>query len=323
MTVKELRQGLRRGMFVYPFIGIHLLAVLAMWAEFHMQEVERSTGDFPFLMDLSLFMPGISGPFWAVTGAVCLLFMPLGGLVLMGQELEKGNHELLLMTPLSRWKVVGGKFFALWGLCLLTFSSLLPYLIARYLIGGIDVGRNIAMALMVVLCSAMMAAGTIGASSFRGIAARIVILLLFQGSILFSLSVVATAASFVTKGGGGILSNLNALAGALCYIVLGLSLARSRIRLVVHQYELKPSWLMIGLLIFTPFVALMSSFMTLGTAGGVGLIGMGLVGWFSDRSPKAPKSIQAPAPNIPGAPSPVPGGIPPPLPAPGSKGKTD
>ena len=138
---------------------------------------------------------------------------------------------------------------------------------------------------------------------------------------MFSLSVVATAASFVTKG--GILSNLNALAGALCYIVLGLSLARSRIRLVVHQYELKPSWMMIGILIITPFVALMSSFMTLGTAGGVGLIGMGLVGWFSDRSPKAPKSIQAPAPNIPGAPPPVPGGIPPPLPAPGSKGKTD
>ena len=30
MTVKELRQGLRRGMFVYPFLGIHLLAVVAM-----------------------------------------------------------------------------------------------------------------------------------------------------------------------------------------------------------------------------------------------------------------------------------------------------
>ena len=25
-----LRQGLRRGMFVYPFLGIHLLAVVAM-----------------------------------------------------------------------------------------------------------------------------------------------------------------------------------------------------------------------------------------------------------------------------------------------------
>ena len=32
MTVKELRQGLRRGMFIYPFIGIHLLAVVAIAA---------------------------------------------------------------------------------------------------------------------------------------------------------------------------------------------------------------------------------------------------------------------------------------------------
>jgi hypothetical protein len=32
MTVKELRQGLRRGLFIYPFIGIHVLAVVAMAA---------------------------------------------------------------------------------------------------------------------------------------------------------------------------------------------------------------------------------------------------------------------------------------------------
>ncbi|MEE3180069.1 MAG: hypothetical protein VX317_10330, partial [Verrucomicrobiota bacterium] len=58
-------------------------------------------------------------------------------------------------------------------------------------------------------------------------------------------------------------------------------------------------------------------------AGGVGLIGMGLLGWFADRSPKAPKWVQAPAANIPGMapPTGVPGsqppaptGDPPPLP---------
>ena len=43
MTVKELRQGLRRGIFIYPFIGIHLLAIVAMVAEFQMKEVERYT----------------------------------------------------------------------------------------------------------------------------------------------------------------------------------------------------------------------------------------------------------------------------------------
>ena len=326
MTVKELRQGLRRGMFIYPFIGIHLLAVVAMVAEFKMPEVEEFT-DFAGVLNLLLFLPGemFSGVFWAVTGAVCLFFMPLGGLALMGQEMEEGNHELLLMTPLSRWKVVRGKFLALWGLCLLTFSSLLPYLIARYLIGGLDVWRNIVMALTVVLFSGMVAAGAIGSSSFTRIPSRIGILILFMGSMLFSLGTVALSVGGVTKH-AGVLFHFNVLPAAFCYIVLGLALARSRIRLVVHQYEVKPSWMIIGLLFFTPLVVLMTNFMTLFHAGGVGLITMGLVGWFADRSPKAPKGIQAPIANIPGAVPPPPGESPPPLPSgpgPVSEGEND
>ena len=316
MTVKELRQGLRRGMFIYPFLGIHVLAVVAMAAEFKMKEVEKFT-DYAGVLNLMLFLPGdmFSGAFWAVTGAVCLFLMPLGGLALMGQELEEGNHELLLMTPLSRWKVVRGKFLALWGLCLLTFSSLLPYLIVRYLIGGIDVWRNIVMALTVVTFSGMMAAGAIGASSFTSIAARIGTLILFLGSMLISLACVCFAAGGATKG-AGIIFHLNAFSAAFCYIVFGLALARSRIRLVVHHYEVKPSWMIMGLLLFTPFVVLMATFMTFFHAGGVGLIGMGLVGWFADVSPKAPKWVQAPIANIPGQPGMVPGGPPgmPPLP---------
>lgn len=315
MTVKELRQGLRRGMFVYPFLGIHLLAVVAMAVEFQMTEVEEYT-EYAGILNLFLFIPGhpwFSGPFWAVAGAVCLILMPLGGLALMGQELDEGNHELLLMTPLSRWKVVRGKFLALWVLCLLTFVSLLPYMIVRYLNGGMDTWRNIAMAITVVLFSATMAAGAIGASSFTGIAGRIAALILFSGSMLVSLAAVGFAAANVTDG-AGVIYTLNVLTVVFCYVILGLALARSRIRLVVHHYEVKPSWMIIGLLFFTPFVTLMAVPMTLFHAGGVGLIGMGLVGWFADVSPKAPKWVQAPAPNLPQAPRQYTGGPPPPLP---------
>ena len=34
MLVKELRQNMRRGSFVYPFLGIQVLAVLALLVEF-------------------------------------------------------------------------------------------------------------------------------------------------------------------------------------------------------------------------------------------------------------------------------------------------
>ena len=301
MMVKELRQGLRRGLFLFPFIAIQVLAIAAMVVEFQMdiEDIEKTTAyDGP--LNFLLFFPGsmFSGPFWMVVGTICLVLMPLGGLMLMSQELDEGNHELLLMTPLSRWQVVQGKFLALWGICLLTFSSLLPYAIVRYFIGGIDVGRNIALALTVILGSGMFVAGAIGASSFKGMLARITILGLFLGSLFSSVSIVLIGAG-AQEDGVGVFFYLNAFSVFGCYTVLGLALARSRIRLVVHHFEVKPSWLVFGLLFFAPFVIGLITVMTLGWAGFVGSIAVGMIAWFMDVTPKAGSLVEAPPPNIP------------------------
>ena len=295
MTVKELRQGLRRGMFVVPFMIIQLLSVLAMLAEFNMGDVEgfsKYTGVF----NPELFFD--SGPFWIVAGLICIMVMPLGGLALMGQELEEGNHELLLMTPLTRWRVVRGKFLAMWGLCLVTFVSLLPYLIVRYFIGGIDAWRNIIMCFSVISFSAVICAGAIGASSFKTMIGKIGVLLLFILSLILSGLAPLMWSAYQSKG-CGVLYHVNALSLGLCYVLYGLALARSRIRLVVHNFEVKPSWMVIGLLIFTPLVVSMATAMTLGYGGFVGLLGMAAVAWFADVSPKAGKWVKPPEPNMP------------------------
>ena len=78
-----------------------------MAAEFQLGHAAESS-EYTGALNLSLLWT--SGPFWMVVSAICLFVMPLGGLVLMGQELEEGNHELLLLTKLDRWKVVFGKF---------------------------------------------------------------------------------------------------------------------------------------------------------------------------------------------------------------------
>ena len=135
MTAKELRQSLRRGSFVVPFLAVQVLALAAMVAEF-MSGHEVGASEFVGILNIQLL--NSSGPFWMVAGAVCMVLMPLCGLALMGQELEEGNHELLLLTHLNRWKVVAGKFASLWGLSLVTFVSLLPYGLVRYLVGGIE-----------------------------------------------------------------------------------------------------------------------------------------------------------------------------------------
>lgn len=299
MTVKELRQGLRRGLFTVPFMVIQVLSVLAMIAEFGMGDVEKFS-KMTGVLNPALFFE--SGPFWAVAGLVCIIIMPLGGLALMGQELDEGNHELLLMTPLTRWRVVRGKFLAMWGLCLVTFFSLLPYLIVRYFIGGIDVWRNVVMAMSVVMASGIICAGAIGASSFRTNLGKILMMALFVGSMTLSW-LAPMLASYARADRCGWIYHLNVLAYFVCYTILGLALARSRIRLVVHHYEVKPSWMVIGLFIFTPLVVSMATAMTLGYGGFVGLLGMALVAWFADVTPKAPSWMPLPQAKLADAPS--------------------
>lgn len=296
MLVKEMRQNMRRGSFVIPFLVVHALAVAAVIIEFQTGATE---GFEEWVGMMNLVLLGSSGPLWLAITLVCVVIMPLGGLVLMGQELDEGNHELLLLTKLSRWKVVRGKFFSLWSLCVLTLFSLLPYVLVRYQIGGVELVRDLACTLTVLGLSGVVCAGAIGASSFRGLGGRMAVMLLFLASALASGAVALIACGAQTEE-AGVFWHLNALAATLCFIMMGLGLARSRLRLVVHAYEVKPSFMVVGLLFFTPFVVGMTTAMTVGYAGLVGLVGMGLVAVYADVTPKAPTWVKAPQANVPG-----------------------
>ena len=295
MTVKELRQSLRRGSFVYPFLAIQLFAVVAMAVEFnlgHAAESSKYTGA------LNLWLLGTSGPFWMVVSAICLVLMPLGGLILMGQELEEGNHELLLLTKLDRWKVVSGKFVTLWGLCVLTFVSLLPYVVVRYLVGGIEWWHEAACAGTVLGGSAMLCAGAIGASAFKRTFVRIAVLALYLASM--ALGCAAPLFGIGAQSGGcGWVYHITALAAVVAFTLVGLALARSRLRLAVMAYEMNPSAMIIGLMVFAPFVIGLTTAVTVGWGGILGLIGLAIVAVRMDVTPKASKKMPPPLPELP------------------------
>lgn len=287
MTAKELRQSLRRGSFVLPFLGVQLLALVAMIAEF--QRGNMAAGVSDHVGTLNPWLVWASGPFWRVVGAVCMIVMPLGGVALMGQELEEGNHELLLLTKLNRWKVVLGKFVTLWGMSAVTFVSLLPYVVLRYFVGGIEWWDEASCAATVLGFSAMVGAGAIGCSSFHGIGARVAVMLLFLASMAVGCAIPVWASAMVTNG-CGILYQLTACAAVVCYTMVGLAMARSRLRLNVMAYEVKPSGMMIGLLVFAPFAIGMVTAFTLGFGGIAGLLGVAFVANRLDVTPKAPVS---------------------------------
>ena len=180
MTVKELRQSLRRTSFVYPFIAIHLFATIAIYAEFQIG-VRPSGGSTPAVLAWDVDHIGM---FWWVAMGICGIIMPLSGFLLMPQEIEEGNHELLLLTTLSRWQIVFGKFFMLWGLSILTLTSLLPYIIIRYFIGGIEWFHELANTGSVICAAAIIATGSIAASGFHHIAAKLGIFTLYLFSAI-------------------------------------------------------------------------------------------------------------------------------------------
>jgi len=267
MTVKELRQGMRRGSFVIPFIAIQLLAILATGVEFKAGGM-GSSGGLPGLLNVWLLVS--SGPFWFVVSLICVVVMPLGGLAMMTGELDSRNHELVLLTRLSRWQVVWGKFLTLWGLCLLTFVSLLPYVVVRYLVGGIEPLRELACSGTLVALSGMFCAGAIGASAFQGVGKRIVVLVVFFASMGLACGPPLVFSAHM-PGGFPVLYHLNALVAFGAYVLQGLALARARMRLDIRSYEVKPSWIILGVVVFTPPAVWMSMAVTLGYGGFAGL----------------------------------------------------
>lgn len=308
MTVKELRQSLRRTSFVYPFVCIHIFATIAIFAEFQLGIGSRVGG----MVAVFAWNPDQVGPFWWVALTVCGVLMPMAGLFLMPQEIEEGNHELLLLTKLTRWQIVFGKFIMLWGLSVLTFTSLLPYIIIRYFIGGVEWFHEFASAGTVILLAAVVSAGAISASGFGNLASRLGVFALYAFSAL--------GGGGAAMIGGGMTLNMSAKTGyawlgnlfyhfsaicvVACYCIIGMLVARSRLRLATMNFELKPSAVLLIILGLAPFIIGMAAAFTCGFGSLIGVLLLTYLAWNSDVTPKAPKWLPPPPPNVPPPPTP-------------------
>ena len=316
VLVKELRQNLRRYSFIYPFLCIHLFAIAAIFFEFKFEISSGGSTPAIFFWD-----PDHIGPFWWVAMIVIGFLMPLTGFFLMPQEIEEGNHEILLLTQINRWQIVFGKFMTLWMLCLLTLTSLLPYIIIRYFIGGVEWLNESANAVTVISVSAIISSLSIAASGYPNMGSKLGVLLL----MLFSAS---------TGGGIGMIGgaiwmdtsktshwsliaitfyHLSAIIMVAGYVILGLLVARSRLRLAILNFEIKPSSLLLIIIGLAPFIVGMVAAFTCGFGSILGVVLLTFLAWHSDKTPKAPKWMGPAKANIPSV---IPSGIPVPILAP-------
>ena len=221
--VRDLRQGLRSSFFIWAFVLLQGVAILAALTEWAMAQFFGGSGGGPVL----------AGASTVVTNLIFSFFLPLSLFHSLQPELGRGrNAELLLTSSLSRWQIVRGKLLVATTLSALLLISLLPYFLIRYFLGGVEpVGLMLEM-INLLIANAAMNAIVIGASAFGSYIVRFV--LIFFLMIFHS----ATAAAYVMRrnfsGGipGGFLPDdfAGQVLAAVLYILLCLQLGRARLQ---------------------------------------------------------------------------------------------
>jgi len=251
MLVKEFRQGLRAKTFVAPFLLIQVVAVLAVLGEALFAGSDRNS-DFDFAEGALTWVVGV------MLGAV----MPLTGFSALQPELRGGrNIELLLLANLSRWQIVVGKWLVMNSLAVLVLISLLPYLLSRYFIGGINSVESLSFLITIGTVNVVMNAAVIGASGFSNVVARFAVLAITIGSyfICSMISVLPLARSSSVVLDENSISAvaqmfLLSVAVDILFCGFGLQIGRAKIRLFENPIDPPASGLLIALMLFTPLV---------------------------------------------------------------------
>lgn len=272
---KELRQGLRAHRFVLPFVAAQLIALVAIGSELAIASAFDGTAS------------GFGGLVLTVIVIAVGIVMPLTNIGALRPELGDGrNIELLLMSNLDRWQIVRGKWLVGFALAMLMLVSLLPYLLARYFAGGVELMDYLFTLIGVVIGSGLLTGIAVGASGFGNLLGRFFLI----GVGLFSAwgSIMAAGWRFfektasATAGDGfwpGLASIVVSTLVAALYVAYGLQLGRARLRLFENPIDPPASGLIIALIIFTPIVTGIATAVTAGWgawAAVAGLLGLAL-----------------------------------------------
>lgn len=155
MLVRELRQGVQSGVFAWTFIGIQgAMFALMTWA----------VGTFGGSMEGS-YARDFSAIFWLAIAAAIVVVVPLRGLTAVSGERLGNNLDLVRLSRLSATRIIVGKWLAIAGQGLLVTTALLPYLVLRYFLGGVDVVADLEAFGWLAVASLAVAAGAIALST--------------------------------------------------------------------------------------------------------------------------------------------------------------
>ncbi len=195
ILVKELRQGTRSRAFVWSFLALHTVLLLLIVAALLSAASPHTTYDQAF----------VTGFFWTLIGIPLLLVLPGAGFGAIKKELDAKTLELIFLTRMTTLKIVFGKWAALIIQGLLFVAAILPYMILRYFLGGVNLVDELQILLFLLLGSFCLTAAAVGLSSIVSKAFRIgiiiaVLFVLLQGLFTSMAVFYGGPGSFMTIG---------------------------------------------------------------------------------------------------------------------------
>jgi hypothetical protein len=220
MVVKELRQGLRTRAFGSTMLLMHVLLIL----------VTLITGFSANTEDTRWMLDGLA------TLVLCLV-MPFRVSNALAEEVKLNTLDMLMLTRLSCSRIVFGKWASVALQSLLIAMSLLPYMVSRYVFGGIDLMMELNMLGFKWLVGIVIAAVLVALSTIRQSWLRMVIIivpLFFGGFGLFGFMIASLSGGPGFGGStmdvyGWAIAAVVAVVSAVWAIFACLSLAASRI----------------------------------------------------------------------------------------------
>ena len=216
MLVKELRQGVRTRVFVSLFILLQvamLLTVsLTLLVAAHGEDTTAGTAFF-----------------WIFVGLPVLVVLPLNGLGAVNGEIKANTLELIFLTRLTAFRIVAGKWLAIFVQCLLFVCAVLPYLVLRYFIGGVNLAVELESLGWMLLGAAVISAFATGLSAYPVRTVRAATFLFFVLSGFVLTPILELLGRGVVAGGGpglGQVAGLIVCAGIILLLMLEVGAAR-------------------------------------------------------------------------------------------------
>ena len=207
MLVKELRQGLRAKTFIAVFLSLQVfLAVMLFSAG------AASTSDH-----VGSVVSGIIFIFFSIA---VLVVQPLRGTSALSSEVKGNTIDMMVLTRLSAWRIVFGKWVAIVSQTALLLATIIPYLILRYFFGGMNLVGELVFLILLFLTSMALTAVTVGLSGCSSVIVRSLVPIFGLPVLLFGL--IIGSFSGAMRGGGLIescaLDTVESRIGVACYV---------------------------------------------------------------------------------------------------------